>query len=115
MLSKSLATTNSSVQVTADSIDPRYVTFTGTIDLPPDTGKVVAAQWDFEGVGTYPVTAPLDTPQPLVRLVATHPFSRPSTYFHVLRATFAALWRPSDRLRTDSQHRSRAGGRQKNY
>jgi hypothetical protein len=62
------------------------VTFTATIEVPPNTGKIVAAQWDFEGVGTYPVVATLDTPQPLIRLSATHSYSKPGTYFAVLRA-----------------------------
>jgi hypothetical protein len=62
------------------------VTFTATIEVPPNAGKIVAAQWDFEGVGTYPVTARLDTPQPLVRLSATHSYSKPGTYYPALRA-----------------------------
>ena len=63
------------------------VTFTATIEVPPDAGEVVAAEWDFEGVGSYPVAAQLDTPAALVRLTATHSFSKPGTYFTVLRAT----------------------------
>lgn len=63
------------------------VTFTATIEVPPGAGKVVAAEWDFEGVGNYPVAARLEAPQALVRLSATHSFSKPGTYFSVLRAT----------------------------
>jgi hypothetical protein len=63
------------------------VTFTATIEVPPGSGSVVAAEWDFDGVGTYPTAARIDTPQVLVRLSATHAFAKPGTYFTVLRAT----------------------------
>lgn len=63
------------------------VRFTASVEVPPDAGKVVAAEWDFEGTGDYPLSAQIDTPQPLIRLSATHTFSSPGTYFAVLRAT----------------------------
>jgi hypothetical protein len=62
------------------------VTFTATIEVPPNGGSVIAAEWDFEGVGTYPVTERID-PAALVSLSAAYTFSRPGTYFPVLRAT----------------------------
>jgi hypothetical protein len=47
----------------------------------------VAAQWDFEGVGNYPVAAMLgDTSSPRVTMTATYSYSKPGTYFPVLRA-----------------------------
>jgi hypothetical protein len=63
------------------------VTFTARIEVPPNAGDVVAAEWDFAGAGDFPVTAPIETPTPLVELTATHTFSAPGTYFPVLRAT----------------------------
>ena len=57
------------------------------IEVPPNAGKVIAAEWDFDGGGNYPVTVRLDSPQALVHLSATHAFSKPGTYFAVLRAT----------------------------
>ena len=30
------------------------VSFTAVIEVPPHTGKIVAAEWDFEGCGTFP-------------------------------------------------------------
>jgi hypothetical protein len=63
------------------------VTFTATIEVPPNSGKVVAAEWDFEGFGDYPVTETLSNPQALVHLSVTHSYPRPGTYFAVLRAT----------------------------
>jgi len=63
------------------------VAFTARIEVPPGAGKVVAAEWDFEGVGSYPEKAPIDTPKPLVSLSAAFVFAKPGTYFPVLRAT----------------------------
>lgn len=62
------------------------VAFTATIETPDGAGPVVAAEWDFEGAGTYPVRAELAAPAPRVSLAATHAFSRPGTYYPVLRA-----------------------------
>ena len=31
------------------------VTFLALVDVPPKTGKVVAAEWGFLGVGNYPM------------------------------------------------------------
>ncbi len=63
------------------------VTFTATIEVPPGAGEVVAAEWDFEGVGSFPDPARVDRPQFLIRLSATHAYGAPGTYFPVLRAT----------------------------
>jgi hypothetical protein len=63
------------------------VTFTALIEVPPDAGMVVAAEWDFEGRGDYPLAASIDAPKTLLRLSAPHAFSAPGTYFTVLRAT----------------------------
>ena len=63
------------------------VTFTATIEAPPGAGQVVAAEWDFEGTGSYPSGASIDTPEALINLSATFVFATPGTYFPVLRAT----------------------------
>lgn len=39
------------------------VTFTATISMPSGAGKVVAAEWDFEGAGDFPDAQELDTLQ----------------------------------------------------
>jgi hypothetical protein len=62
------------------------VTFSAIIEAPPNGGKVVAAEWDFEGSGNYPVTEPLSDFKPTVTLKTTYSFSSPGTYFPVLRA-----------------------------
>ncbi len=35
------------------------VKFSANIEIPPNTGKIVGAEWDFEGEGTYPVVQQL--------------------------------------------------------
>jgi hypothetical protein len=73
--------------MSADASIGETVAFTATIETPPNAGQVVAAEWDFEGVGDFPVTAQVETPQTLLHLSASYSFSRPGTYFPVLRAT----------------------------
>jgi len=62
------------------------VSFSGIVETPPNTGSVVAAEWDFEGTGDFPVTEQV-TPAPRLTLTRSYAFSRPGTYFPVLRAT----------------------------
>jgi hypothetical protein len=73
--------------VRADVRAGETVTFTATIEVPPGAGKVVKAEWDFEGSGDYPAVARIDAPASLVRLEGTYNYSKPGTYFPVLRAT----------------------------
>lgn len=64
------------------------VTFKAIIEVPPQAGKVVAAEWDFEGNGTFPVKEKLKSEQKSgerITLKATHTFSRPGTYFVTLK------------------------------
>jgi hypothetical protein len=62
------------------------VTFTATVQLPPNAGQVVAADWDFEGEGVYATAAAIASPGAEVRLTATHRYTKPGTYFPALRA-----------------------------
>ncbi len=64
------------------------VEFTGTIEVPPGTGAVVSAEWDFEGSGDYPVVEKFDESNAglsQLTLKTTYTFSKPGTYFPVLR------------------------------
>lgn len=66
------------------------VTFSAVIEVPQDTGRVVAAEWDFEGAGNFPVVEQLTRPDASgtrVTLKAVHTFSQSGTYFPALRAT----------------------------
>jgi hypothetical protein len=64
------------------------VTFSGTIEVPADTGKVVEAEWDFEGKGDYPVLGKFQSDAAGTRATVstTYSFSKPGTYFPALRA-----------------------------
>ena len=56
--------------------------------MPPGTGTVVAAEWDFEGTGEYPVEErDLDGSIGAPRRTASHASSAPGTYFPALRVT----------------------------
>ena len=61
------------------------VTFSATVDVPPGTGGIVSAEWDFEGEGSYPERADFGQPLPSLTLGARHVYDRPGTYFPVLR------------------------------
>jgi hypothetical protein len=88
------------------------VTFTARIEVPPGTGEIVDAEWDFEGTGDFgcaqllPDASPTDPgatrcqlPDPAsstgadgdggdsVTIEFSHTYSEPGTYFPVLRAT----------------------------
>jgi hypothetical protein len=64
------------------------VRFAGTVEVPPGTGKVVSAQWDFEGAGTFPVSTRvklIDASGEKATVTTSYAFSRPGTYFPALR------------------------------
>jgi hypothetical protein len=63
------------------------VTFSAVLEVPPQTGRVVAAEWDFVGEGTFAAAGDVTgSSGTRVVLKATHTFSKPGTYFPVLRA-----------------------------
>lgn len=65
------------------------VTFTAVVDIPLNTGKLVAAQWDFEGTGTFPIVVQLtktNASGSQIQIKTTYTFSKPGTYFPTLRA-----------------------------
>ncbi|MCF8336239.1 MAG: PKD domain-containing protein [Bacteroidales bacterium] len=66
------------------------VTFTATVEVPPNAGEVVDVEWDFEGNGTFPVEGEFVSdakPASRIKLKTKHTFSKPGTYFPALRAT----------------------------
>jgi hypothetical protein len=61
------------------------VELVGEVEVPPDAGVVVAAEWDVDGSGAYAdveAVAPDTTSQ---RFSRTHAFDEPGTYFVTLR------------------------------
>jgi len=62
------------------------VEFTAEIVVPPGTGTIVTAEWDFEGAGDFPhPTEGLDGSATRLGLTTTYAFSEPGTYFPALR------------------------------
>jgi hypothetical protein len=50
-------------------------------ELPPATGTIIGAKWDFDGSGTYPFAHDVDGTASAVDLTTTHTWDRPGTYF----------------------------------
>ena len=51
-------------------------------EAPPEGGTIVAAQWDFDGSGTYPFHHDgIDGTSKSVTLTTSHTFDRPGTFF----------------------------------
>ncbi|MCJ2185877.1 PKD domain-containing protein [Novosphingobium beihaiensis] len=73
--------------VRADVAVGTPVTFTGTITVPPGTGDLVAAEWDFDGKGTFPQSSKVAKGAKSVTVTVTHTFDKPGTYFPALRGT----------------------------
>jgi hypothetical protein len=66
------------------------VAFDARIQVPPGTGLVVAADWDFEGAGDFPASEPFEFVSidgSSVTVKGSYAFSAPGTYFPALRAT----------------------------
>lgn len=66
------------------------VVFTAAVEVPQHTGKVVKVEWDFEGTGKFPVAGKFKDVKAkgsMVTLRTTYKFSKPGTYFCVLRVS----------------------------
>jgi hypothetical protein len=63
------------------------VQFTASIEVPPDAGTIVAVEWGFGGTGEYPNSERIAAPQASLRLSVQHAFTKPGTYFAVVRVT----------------------------
>jgi hypothetical protein len=61
------------------------VHFEGKIAVPPGTGSIVSAQWDFVGEGTFPFSSEVPDGATEVTISATHSFEKPGTYFPALK------------------------------
>lgn len=61
---------------------------TALVEVPSHTGRVVSAEWDFDGTGTFPVKQKdivFDENTGRTTLKMTYQFSKPGTYFPTLR------------------------------
>jgi hypothetical protein len=61
------------------------VRFAGTIAIPSGGGSIVAAEWDFHGKGTFPVTSTVAPGAKTANVEVEHVFDQPGTYFPALR------------------------------
>lgn len=61
------------------------VTLNGSIAVPPGTGSIVAASWDFDGTGTFATPSTVAPGAKSARVTITHSFDKPGTYFPVLQ------------------------------
>jgi hypothetical protein len=73
------------------------VTFKAKIQVPPNTGQVVATEWDFTGTGNF-VAARFGRPKPTVHVQATFTYTTPGTYYVALRATSQRNGDPTTRF-----------------
>jgi len=60
------------------------VNFSGRAQVPPGTGKIVSAGWDFTGTGNY-TTTPIRRPKSALRLDGSYRYTEPGTYYVALR------------------------------
>ncbi len=70
------------------------VAFSALVEVPASAGTIVAAEWDFEGDGDYPVAEPFtneDLSYTSMTIQREYTFSTPGTYFPALRVTSQRL------------------------
>ncbi len=87
-----VVTLNANGGARADVAVNTPVKFSAIVEVPANTGKVVAAEWDFEGQGTFPIAQNIENSDSKssgarVTLTMSHAFPKPGTYYPVLRAT----------------------------
>lgn len=61
------------------------VSFKAIVEAAPNTGSITGAEWDFDGSGAYAVKETV-APAPRIEVTRSHSFTKPGTYFPVLRA-----------------------------
>jgi hypothetical protein len=78
----------------ADVAVGEAVTFSALVEVPLNTGTIIAAEWDFEGTGEFPITEPLtneDMSYTFKSITREFSFAAPGTYFPALRVTAQRL------------------------
>jgi hypothetical protein len=58
--------------------------FSAKAQVPPRTGKIVSAGWDFTGTGSY-LPIDLRRPKSTLKLHGSHRFTEPGTYYVALK------------------------------
>ncbi len=70
------------------------VNFSALVEVPPGTGTIIAAEWDFEGDGNFPISEPFtneDMSYASTSITREYAFAVPGTYFPALRITAQRL------------------------
>jgi hypothetical protein len=70
----------------ADVAAGETVELVGDIEVPPDAGVVVSAEWDYDGSGAYDDVDRFDEGNSAQRVTRQHTFDEPGTHFVTLRA-----------------------------
>lgn len=66
----------------------KSVNFTATIELPENSGQIIAAAWDFEGKATFDVVSKIKkTNATILTIKIKHTFLSKGTYFPTLKVT----------------------------
>jgi len=65
----------------------KAVKLSATAEVPPDAGKIVRIEWDFDGSGKYAETSNIGAPGTTKTAKTTHTFAKPGTYFVTVRVT----------------------------
>jgi hypothetical protein len=73
--------------VRADARTGQAVTLSVDAREPPDAGRITRVEWDFDGTGSYSESSRLGKIDGSVRLTTNHVFTKPGTYFAVVRVT----------------------------
>jgi PKD repeat protein len=55
--------------------------------VPPDGGKIVRVEWDFDGSGEFAERKDLGAPSTSANVSVKHTYAKPGTYFAVVRVT----------------------------
>lgn len=74
------------------------VTLSAEAETPPGAGKIVMVEWDFEGAGGFTVRHPLAHISGKVALDESYTFTKPGTYFPVVRVTSQRRGDPAQRF-----------------
>jgi PKD domain len=61
------------------------VTLDVTAEVPPEGGKIVSVEWDFDGSGTFPFRHEVNGTDTAVGFSTTHTYEQPGTYFATAR------------------------------
>ena len=54
-------------------------------EVPPGAGRIIRAEWDYDGSGEFPFLHEFDGRQPRIKLATMHAYPRPGTYFPSVR------------------------------